>query len=117
MKLKPLLFFAATLLGTGGAAQAADLLETFRAAQSNDPVFATARAALQAGQEKLPQGRSLLLPSISLNANSTINDSTIQYRGATFLPGGNYRYNSHGYGVNLTQPLFPPAELGSLQRG
>jgi outer membrane protein len=106
MKLKPLSFLLASLLGAGGAAQAADLLETFRAARANDPVIAAARAALQAGQEKLPQGRSLLLPSISLNANSTYNDTTTRYSGPTFLPGGNNRYNSHGYGVNLTQPLF-----------
>ena len=106
MNLKPFLLLLATLLGASNGAQAADLLETFRAAQANDPVFASARAAQQAGQEKLPQGRSLLLPSISLSANSTFNDQTIQYQGATFLPGGNNRYNSHGYGVNLTQPLF-----------
>ena len=107
MKLKPLPLLLATLLGASSGALAADLLETFRAAQANDPVFAAARATMQAGQEKLPQGRSLLMPSISLSANSTLNDSTIQYRGATLLPGGgNNRYNSHGYGVNLTQPLF-----------
>lgn len=106
MKLKPFSFLLAALLGANGTAQAADLLETFRAAQANDPVIAAARAALQAGQEKLPQGRSLLLPSINLSANSTYNDSTTQYGGPTFLPGGNYRYNSHGYGVSLTQPLF-----------
>ncbi|MDD5384742.1 MAG: TolC family outer membrane protein [Gallionella sp.] len=105
MRLKPLLL--ATLLGASSGAQAADLLETFRTAQANDPVFAAARATLQAGQEKLPQGRSLLMPNISLNANSTFNDSTIQYRQPIGLPGaGNQRYNSHGYGVNLTQPLF-----------
>jgi len=106
MNLKPFPLLLATLLGASNGAQAADLLETFRAAQANDPVFASARAAQQAGQEKLPQGRALLLPSISLSANSTFNDQTIQYQGATFLPGGNIRYNSHGYGVNLTQPLF-----------
>jgi len=106
MKLKPLPYLLATLLGTGNCAQAADLLETFRAAQANDPVFAAARAMQQAGQEKLPQGRSLLMPNISLSANSTFNDQTINYRGTTFLPGGKYRYNDHGYGVNLTQPLF-----------
>ncbi|TAN79411.1 MAG: channel protein TolC, partial [Gallionella sp.] len=103
MKLKLLLL--ATLLGASSSAQAADLLETFRAAQANDPVFAAARATMQAGQEKLPQGRSLLLPNISLSANSTFNDQTVQSQGA-FPPSGNYRYNSHGYGVNLTQPLF-----------
>ena len=106
MKLKPLPFFLATLLGASNGAQAADLLETFRAAQANDPVFAAARAAQQAGQEKLPQGRSLLMPNISLNANSTFNDQNIQYKGAFLFPGGDTRYNSHGYGVSLTQPLF-----------
>jgi len=106
MRLKPLLL--ATLLGASSGAHAADLLETFRAAQANDPVFAAARATMQAGQEKLPQGRSLLMPNISLNANSTFNDSTIQYQGTPPYPGvnPNQRYNSHGYGVNLTQPLF-----------
>jgi len=70
MKLKP--FLLATLLCASNGALAADLLETFSAAQANDPVFAAARATLQAGQEKLPQGRSLLMPSISLNANTAM---------------------------------------------
>ncbi len=106
MKLKPL--FLATLLATGGWAQAADLLETFHAAQANDPVFAAARATQQAGQEKLPQGRSLLAPSINLNANSAYNDLTTSYRPAMppFFMGGTTRYNTHGYGVTLVQPLF-----------
>ena len=105
MKLKPLPLLLATLLGASGSALAADLLETYRAAQANDPLFAAARATMQAGQEKLPQGRALLLPSISLSANSTFNDQTVRSQGA-FPPSGNFRYNSHGYGVNLTQPLF-----------
>jgi len=95
------------LLVAGNGAQAADLLETFRAAQANDPVFASARAARNAGLEKLSQGRSTLMPSISLSANSTFNDQTTLYATPPF-PGinGNSRYNSHGYGVNLVQPLF-----------
>ena len=40
---------------TPSAVSAADLLETFRAAQANDPVFAAARATQQAGLEKQPQ--------------------------------------------------------------
>lgn len=104
MRLKPVLL--AAMLAATGPAHAADLLETFRAAQANDPVFAAARAAHLAGLEKLPQGRSLLLPSLSLSANSTLNDQTTQYRGAFPFPAGNQRYNSHGYSLNLTQPLF-----------
>ena len=106
MKLKSLLL--AVSLVASSWAQAADLLETFHAAQANDPVFAAARATQQAGQEKLTQGRSLLLPSINLSANTTFNDLTTQYHPATppLFTGGSNRYNSNGYGVTLVQPLF-----------
>ncbi len=85
-------------LGIQAQAQGVDLLEIYRAAQSQDAVFASARAAQQAGQEKLTQGRSLLMPSVNLNANTTYNDITAPYGAKTF--------NSHGYGVTLVQPLF-----------
>lgn len=104
MKIKSL--FLASLLGASGLTQAADLLETFRAAQSSDPVFASARAAQQVGQEKLPQGRALLLPTVNLSAASTYNDNNIQYLGRTIFLGGNYRYNNNGYNLSLVQPLF-----------
>jgi len=106
MKMMSRVFLLA--LGMSGAASAADLLDTYHAAQANDPLFAAARATQQAGQEKLPQGRALLMPSVNLTANSTFNDLTTQYRGAFLIPGaaGNHRYNSNGYGVTLVQPLF-----------
>lgn len=108
MKLKSSQLFLLTMLAASCSAQASDLLEVFHAAQVNDPVFAAARAARQVGQEKLPQGRALLMPSINLNANTTFNDQTTSYQaGSPFSAGnGNKRYNSNGYGVNLTQPLF-----------
>jgi outer membrane protein len=89
-------------------AGAADLLETFHAAQANDPVFASARATRQAGQENLPQGRSLLMPSVNLSANTTYNDQTVRYNPESppLLRDSENRYNSHGYGVSLVQPLF-----------
>jgi outer membrane protein len=110
MKFSQSTLFLMTALCAAPFAGAADLLEIFHAAQSQDAVFAAARAAQRAGQEKLPQGRSLLLPSINLNANTTYNDNTVHYRGTTpfasFLPSGESRFNSNGYGVSLTQPLF-----------
>jgi outer membrane protein len=108
MKIKLLTLLLAMALGTTSPVQADDLLDIFRSAQGNDPVFAAARATQQAGREKLPQGRALLMPSVNLSANSTINDLTTQYRGAFPIPGasGNHRYNSNGYGVTLVQPLF-----------
>jgi outer membrane protein len=107
MKLKPLSlllsFFAAS------AVQGADLLDAYRAAQKQDAVFASARAVHRAGQEKLTQGRSLLLPSVNLTANSTFNDITSN--SPTNIRFGlpnpyNSRYNSHGYSISLVQPLF-----------
>lgn len=95
------------MLCASGWAQAADLLETYRAAQANDPVFASARATQQAGKEKLSQGRSLLMPSVNLSANTTFNNLTTQYNPQNgLLKDGNNRYNSNGYSVNLVQPLF-----------
>jgi outer membrane protein len=104
--------FAVAVFGASFSASAADLLETFHAAQSQDSVFAAARATYQAGQEKLPQGRSLLLPTVNLNANSTFNDINTRYHGGVliggmlFPPSGQFRYNSHGYGATLVQPLY-----------
>ena len=109
------ILFALLVLSAVRLAGAADLLETYHAAQSQDAVFASARATQRAGQEKLPQGRALLLPSVNLNASTTSNDNWIQYRGALLLPAplpnlalpsGTTRFNSNGYSVSLTQPLF-----------
>ena len=108
IKLKPLQILLFAVLGTGSAAQAADLMDTFREAQANDPVFASARAAQQAGQEKLTQGRSLLMPSVNLSANSTFNDIDVKYRpeNPPQLSNVATRYNSSGVGVTVVQPLF-----------
>jgi outer membrane protein len=104
MKIRPLVL--AMLLVTGNWAQAADLLQTYHAALENDPVFAAARAKQMAAQEKLPQGRALLLPSVNVNANTTYNDQNVQYLGAFPFPNGNFSFNSNGYGVTVVQPLF-----------
>lgn len=98
-------------LGIQVQAHAEDLIQIYHAAQSQDSVFASARAAKQAGEEKLTQGRSLLLPSVNLNANTTMNDVTTTYRTtdpilSQLLKSGTINYNTHGYGVSLVQPLF-----------
>jgi outer membrane protein len=83
---------------------AADLLQTYREARSNDAVYASARAALQAGREKLPQGQALLLPSVNATGNTTYNDNQILFRNAA--PGPFVRkFNSNAWSVTLSQPL------------
>ncbi|WP_018988010.1 TolC family outer membrane protein [Aromatoleum toluclasticum] len=83
------------------SAWSADLLQVYRDALANDARFAAARAQYDAGQERVVQGRAGLLPSIGASANTTWNDVDTHTR--VF---GTREYNSNGYGVQLTQPLF-----------
>jgi len=86
------------------AASAADLLEAYRDAAGYDSQFASAKAALDAGREKLPQGRAGLLPVLGLSANTVKNAVDYEARPSTgVIPT---RYNSSGWAVSLTQPLF-----------
>jgi outer membrane protein len=99
----------AVLLPISLPAGAADLLDTFHAAQANDAVFASEISKHQAEQEKLTQGRALLLPTVTASANTTYNQYNVQYLNAPPIlpfPTGQFRYNSHGYGATLVQPLF-----------
>ena len=82
-------------------AHAGDLLQTYRDALANDSQFAAARAQLDAGREKMPQGRAGLLPTVGLSANTNWNDVELK-RPAS----GSSQFNSNGYTLQLTQPLF-----------
>lgn len=88
------LFLAGML---ASAAHGADLMQVYRDALANDAQLAAARAQLAASQERLPQGLSGLLPVVGVSGNTTWND--VQSR-------TDRQYNSHGYTLQLTQPLF-----------
>ena len=94
--------FAASLLALN--AQADDLMQVYRAAQENDPTFAAARATLDAGREKQPQGLAGLLPSLTLSGNTVWNENDLSTRGGPVF--AKQRFNSHGYQLTLSQPLF-----------
>lgn len=108
MKFSKLTASVLFALGVQASAQATDLIEIYQAAQGHDAVFASARAAQQAGQEKLTQGRSLLLPSVNLSANTTYNDLN--------SPLLTKKYNSHGYAVSVVQPLFREQNWATYQQ-
>lgn len=84
------------------AAFAADLTQVYRDALANDAKFSAAKAQFDAGQEKVVQGRAGLLPTLSASANTTWNEA--DYRFTT--SSGDFSYNSNGYAVQLTQPVF-----------
>jgi len=97
----PLLLAFLALASPG---RAADLLQTYRDALANDPTYASARAARDAGLESLPQGLAQLLPAISATAFTQYNDVSISFRG---VQGAQIRKgNSNGFNVSLTQPVF-----------
>jgi outer membrane protein len=98
-------------------ARADDLIQVYREARGYDAQFASAQAALDAGRERLPQGRALLLPTVTASAFLNYNDV---YRGAQFIPNPipgrpsilqpgtdqSVNFNSNGWQVQLSQPIF-----------
>ncbi|MDP3844236.1 MAG: TolC family outer membrane protein [Oxalobacteraceae bacterium] len=87
-------------------AQAADLLNTYQQALQNDAQYASARAALRAGQEQLPQARAGLLPSVGL---SGINSRTEVEKRPDI--------NGSSYKLELSQPLFRWANWQQYEQG
>lgn len=104
---KPLL---AMLIGSAMLtmnAQAADLLQVYQQALANDATYASARAALAAGQERTTQGRSLLMPTIGLGGSSTHTSGDFDTKGdALFNPDRKLDSTNNRYSLQLTQPLF-----------
>jgi outer membrane protein len=88
-------------------AWSADLLSIFREALANDAVYASAKSTLDAGREALPQGFAGLLPTVSATANTIRNGVDVAPRtpSAAFVPGSRV-FNTNGYSISLTQPLF-----------
>src|SRR5438445_12218124 len=74
------------------AAHGADLLQVYRDAQANDAQFASARAQMVASQEKLPQGRSGLLPQVNgtVGATRTKIDQSAPIVGDRFINGNTW---------------------------
>lgn len=112
MKKLSLLVSAALVAGSAGAA---DLLQVYRLAQENDPQFLAARYQADAGREKEAQGLSGLLPTLGASANTQWNDIDRDLRGSNV--SAKAKYNSNGYTVTLTQPLFRLQNIAAYQQG
>ena len=85
-----------------------NLFEVYQLAEKSDPQYREAEAAYRAKLEARPQALAQLLPNISLSANTAWNEQTIS---SAFVigntgNGNSVGYNSHGYSLSLTQPLF-----------
>jgi outer membrane protein len=89
-------------------AGAEDLLQVFRDARGYDAQYGSARYALQAGLEKLPQGRSLVLPSLSFSTGLTRTNLDIDGRGPNPAAATTRTFNTGTYQLTLSQPLYRP---------
>jgi len=99
----------ALLFAAGAAgAHAQNVAQVLRDAQGNDATFAAARFALDAGREKLPQGRALMLPSLNLTANVTEQRFELDSRNVAVSPSVVRRPGSYGYTLSFSQPLYRP---------
>ena len=97
-------FFSAGLLfaiNTYGA----DLLSAYALAEKNDPTYLEEQATYRATLESKPQALSQLLPTIEFSADTTRYDQDIS-SASTFGSNGEINFNSRGYELSLTQPLF-----------
>ena len=97
-------------------ANAIDLIQVYQQALANDAAYASARASLAAGRERVTQGRAGLLPTIAASGSYVKNDNdfspfnqgqTVVVDGVpTVITGSGSDLRTNQYGLSLTQPLF-----------
>lgn len=79
------------------------LLEVYRLAQNNDPTFEAARYTLEATQQKVPEARAGLLPTVNLNGNDNQTRADMTFSPS---PPGSRNIHSWTWNLQLTQPLI-----------
>ena len=109
------LSFVLAALFSSAPAISADLMQVYREAQSNDQQYLAARAAADAGREKGPQGLAGLLPSINASANTLWNENSYDATNQQRIIDKSF--NTHGYNVTLTQPLFRWGNIVQYNQG
>ena len=105
-----LILLAATLACVTQVAWGANLSSIYQLARANDATYATALQAYQAGLEKLPQGRALLRPTVSLAGN--VNHVDTQ----SSLVGYSQTSDPYGFSLSLTQPLYRKQNLEAYEQ-
>jgi len=101
MKIKHLLsaVIGASLLSTSSLINATGLLEVYKVALESDPILKQAVSNQKSVAEGKNQAFSAFLPNIRASATASGNRST-------GLSTGRSDYNSHNYGLNLTQSIY-----------
>lgn len=91
------------LLAASLPARGADLLDIYRLALRNDPMFEVARYTLKAAQEKYPQAVAGLLPTVSASGTNNVTRAQNVFSNA---PGMARDVHAWNWSLQLTQPLI-----------
>lgn len=91
------------LLGLSPVVMSADLMQVYRQAQARDSVYEAARASFAAAEQKLPQARAGLLPTLGLTAASAKQRGEASFAEAPFVERDARTWN---WTLQLTQPLW-----------
>ena len=86
-----------------------DLNDAWQAAKEYDAGYRAAVHGRNAGKQKAAQGRAQLLPQISAGASWGSNE--------TVKPKTSRQYETHGWRVTATQPLFDVTKFAAYRQG
>ena len=111
----PLLVLLLALALAAGAARAEDLVQIYREAQQNDPTLAAARANWTATQERVPQARASLLPSVSAAGTVNTNEGRVTTYSDPRAVSANV-YASSSFSISAAQPLFRAQNVVALNQ-
>lgn len=92
---------ASLMANTAFAAQ--DLMQTFTQSLQSDPQILAEAASRAAVSEQEKQALANFLPQVALNASK---GKTWQDTSSSNLIAGKRQYNTRGYSLNITQPLY-----------
>ncbi len=89
------------------------LIDVYTLAEKNDPRYNAARFNYAAVQQRLPQARAALWPTLRAGAEKNRNDvETVTDAFSFSNPPGRARFGSSAYSFNLSQPLYN-GEIGA----
>ena len=93
------------LLHAALSVQAEGLVDIYQLSKAQDTEIREAEANFNASIQARPIARASLLPQVSASAETS--DNTLDTEGQTFgVAGADVDFNSHGYSLRLTQPLY-----------
>ncbi len=96
-------------------AHAADLIQVYQQALAHDATIASARDALAAGQERVPQAKASILPQIGLGGE--IDRTSGEFKPDGLPSGGSQTSHSNTYALTLKQTLFNWGSWQTYQQG